>query len=272
MDWTKIQEVFRSFSFERILPSLIVLVVGLLLIKLLLRVFDTAMKRSKVEKTALTLLRTCIKFLLLFVLALVLCAMLGIDVTSLVALLSVVSLAISLSVQNALANVVSGFIILATNPFKVGDFVEIGLQSGTVQELGMFHTKVVTPDNRQVDIPNSNITANDIVNYTVLGKRRVDILVTASYDAPPSLVRQALLAAADRPLVLQDPAPVVYLNSYGDSAIEYKLCAWSAAEDYWDNYYGISEAIYDTFKAWAVEMTYPHVNVHVTGDSMPDGT
>lgn len=270
MDWTKIQEAFRSFSFEKILPTVIVLVVGLLLIKLLLRVFDTAMKRSKVEKTALTLLRTCVKFLLLFVLALILCAMVGIDVTSLVALLSVVSLAISLSVQNALANVVSGFIILATNPFKVGDFVEIGQQSGTVQELGMFHTKIVTPDNRQVDIPNSNITANDIVNYTVLGKRRVDIVVTASYDAPPALVRQALLAAADRPAVLQDPVPVVYLNSYGDSAIEYKLFAWSTADDYWDNYFGISEAIYEAFQNLGVEMTYPHVNVHFAGESKPE--
>ena len=266
MDWNKVREIFENFSLERVLPAIIILVVGLLLCKLLLRVFDTTMKRSKVEKTALTLLRACLKFLLLFVLVLILCGMVGIDVTSLVALLSVVSLAISLSVQNALANVVSGFILLLTHPFKVGDFVEIGLQSGTVQELGMFHTKIVTPDHRQVDIPNSNITANDIVNYSVLGKRRVDIVVTASYDAEPELVRQALLAAADRPSVLQEPAPVVYLSAYGESAIEYKLLAWSKTEDYWDNYFGISEAIYRSFRERGVEMTYPHVNVHFTGD------
>lgn len=265
MDWSKLKGAFQDFSLEHFLPTLLVLIVGLLLIKLLLRVFDTAMRRSKIEKTAYTLLRTCVKFLLLFVLALILCGMLGIDVTSLVALLSVVSLAISLSVQNALANVVSGFILLATHPFKVGDFVEIGLQSGTVQELGMFHTKVTTPDNRQVDIPNSNITANDIINYTVMGKRRVDILVTASYDAEPEQVRRALLAAAERPTVLADPPPVVYLSAYGESSIEYKLLVWSTAEDYWDNFYAISEAIYQQFKAHRVEMSYPHVNVHIAG-------
>ena len=270
MDWTKMQEAFRNFSLEHILPTLIVLVAGLLVIKILLRIFDTAVKRTKTEKTALTLLRTCIKFLLLFVLVLIVCGMLGIDVTSLVALLSVVSLAVSLSVQNALANVVSGFIILATYPFKVGDFVEIGLQSGTVQELGMFHTKVITPDNRQVDIPNSNITANDIINYTVLGKRRVDIIVTASYDAEPEQVRQALLAAADLPSVLQEPAPVVYLNAYQDSAIQYKLLVWSTADDYWDNYFAISEAIYREFKNRRVEMSYPHINVHFDGDKLPE--
>lgn len=262
MDWTAILESVRKASLERFVPALIVLVIGLLLVKLLLRLFDTAMRRSKVDRTANTLLRNCVKFLLLFVLVLILCGMVGIDVTSLVALLSVVSLAVSLSVQNALANVVSGFILLATHPFKVGDFVEIGQQSGTVQELGMFHTKIVTVDHRQVDIPNSNITANDIVNYTVLGKRRVDLFLTASYDSEPARVRQALLAAAQQPTVLADPAPQVHLDSYGDNSISYKLFVWCAAEDYWDTYYAITEAVYPQFRALGVEMSYPHVNVH----------
>ena len=111
---------------------------------------------------------------------LILCSMMGVNVTSLVALLSVVTLAISLSVQNLLTNVISGIILLGSKPFKVGDFVEIGTNSGTVQALGMLYTKIVTADYRVVSIPNSNITANEIVNQTAGGKRRIDISISAS--------------------------------------------------------------------------------------------
>lgn len=262
MAWSQFKAYFSNFSLEKVVPSVVVLAVGLVVVKLLLKFFDTAMRHSKLEKTAYALLRSCVKFLLLFVLILILCGMLGVDVTSLVALLSVVSLAVSLSVQNALANVVSGFILLGTSPYKVGDFVQIGQQSGTVQELGMFYTKITTVDNRQVNIPNSNITANDIVNYTVLGQRRVDLSITASYNAEPARVREALLAAANQPTSLFTPEPKAFVNQYGDSAIEYILQVWTTSEHYWETYIAVTEAVYTEFKARDIEMTYPHVNVH----------
>ena len=166
MDWSKWKKLFSHISVEEIVPALLVLVVGLIVIKLLLKLLDTALRRSNLEKTAYTLLRSFLKILLLVVLVLILCSMMGVNVTSLVALLSVVTLAISLSVQNLLTNVISGIILLGSKPFKVGDFVEIGTNSGTVQALGMLYTKIVTADYRVVSIPNSNITANEIVNQT----------------------------------------------------------------------------------------------------------
>lgn len=164
MDWSKWKKLFSHISVEEIVPALLVLGVGLIVIKLLLKLLDTTLRRSNLEKTAYTLLRSFLKILLLVVLVLILCSMLGVNVTSLVALLSVVTLAISLSVQNLLTNVISGIILLGSKPFKVGDFVEVGTNSGTVQELGMLYTKIVTADYRVVSIPNSNITANEIVN------------------------------------------------------------------------------------------------------------
>lgn len=196
MDWSKWKKLFSHISVEEIVPALLVLVVGLIVIKLLLKLLDTALRRSNLEKTAYTLLRSFLKILLLVVLVLILCSMMGVNVTSLVALLSVVTLAISLSVQNLLTNVISGIILLGSKPFKVGDFVEIGTNSGTVQALGMLYTKIVTADYRVVSIPNSNITANEIVNQTAGGKRRIDISISASYDAAPEQVRAALLEVA----------------------------------------------------------------------------
>ena len=173
MDWSKWKKLFSHISVEEIVPALLVLVVGLIVIKLLLKLLDTALRRSNLEKTAYTLLRSFLKILLLVVLVLILCSMMGVNVTSLVALLSVVTLAISLSVQNLLTNVISGIILLGSKPFKVGDFVEIGTNSGTVQALGMLYTKIVTADYRVVSIPNSNITANEIVNQTEIGRAHV---------------------------------------------------------------------------------------------------
>ena len=125
MDWSKWKKLFSHISVEEIVPALLVLVVGLIVIKLLLKLLDTALRRSNLEKTAYTLLRSFLKILLLVVLVLILCSMMGVNVTSLVALLSVVTLAISLSVQNLLTNVISGIILLGSKPFKVGDFVEL---------------------------------------------------------------------------------------------------------------------------------------------------
>lgn len=264
MDWSKWKKLFSHISVEEIVPALLVLVVGLIVIKLLLKLLDTALRRSNLEKTAYTLLRSFLKILLLVVLVLILCSMLGVNVTSLVALLSVVTLAISLSVQNLLTNVISGIILLGSKPFKVGDFVEIGTNSGTVQELGMLYTKIVTADYRVVSIPNSNITANEIVNQTAGGKRRIDISISASYDAAPEQVRAALLeVAGQEPRALFTPEPAVRVIQYGDNAIEYSLQVWASAEDYWPARFAMTEAIYAAFREAGIEMTYPHLNVHL---------
>lgn len=262
-DLGKITDFFKSLSWEKVLPSIAVLVIGLVVIKLILKFYDAAMRRTKLEPTTFGFLRAILKVLLFFVLALVFCGMIGINVTSLVALFSVVTLAISLSMQNALTNVVSGVILLSNKPFKVGDFVEIGQKSGTVQELGMFYTKLATPDNRLIDMPNSNIMSNEIVNYSVLGTRRVDLNVTASYDAEPSLVVEALLEAANQPCTLFTPEPEAFINRYGDSSIEYILRVWATCEDYWKAYMTVTAAIHSEFKKRNIEMTYPHMNVHI---------
>ena len=199
-------------------------------------------------------------YILLF---LIIASYLGIDVTSIVALASVLTLAVSLAVQNALANVFGGFTLLCTHPFATGDFVEIAGQSGTVREIGLTYTKLATADNKIVSIPNSAVVATQIVNYTVSGTRRVQVIVSASYDAPVENVLEALREAGNVPTALQDPAPSAALLNYKESTIEYTLFVWCKAEDYWTTLFDANKNVKAVFAEKNITMTYPHLNVHL---------
>ncbi len=254
---------FASINLDKVLPSLLLLVVGLAVIRLIMSLFDKALRRSSLEPAAFGMVRSIMRGILYLILILVIVSGLGVDVTSLVAVLSVVSLAISLAVQGALTNIVGGFTLLATHPFKSGDYVDIGVQSGTVYEVGLAYTKLKTPDNKIVSIPNGTAAAAEIINYSTAENRRVDITVSASYEADTEEVKAALLRAANISTTLFTPAPFAGLQTYGDSSIVYVLKVWTAAENYWDAYYTINENIRREFAAAGIEMTFPHLNVHL---------
>ena len=153
---------------------------------------------------------------------------------------------------------------LASHPFAVGDYVDAGGCSGTVVEIGMFYTKLATPDNKLVQLPNSAIVSANIINFSAQPARRVELTVSASYDAPTDQVT-ALLAkmAADHPLVLDDPEPAVHVSNYGDNSIDYIMWVWCANADYWTVYYELMDGLKPLFDRAGVEMTYPHLNVHM---------
>lgn len=248
----------------KVLSVIVIAVVGILLIRLVLKLVKKALERSKLEKGAHGLIKTLVRTVLYALLGLILASALGIDVTGVVALASVLTLAVSLALQNMLANVIGGFTVLYTHPFHSGDYVEIAGQSGTVKEIGMTYTQLATPDNKLVSIPNSAVVAAQIVNYSATGVRRVDINVNVSYETPVETARQTLLSVADHPLILQEPeAPVALLSQYGDSAITYALRFWVKAEDYWNVYFEVNQNIKPAFEQAGVEMTYPHVKVHL---------
>ena len=259
--WFSLAVTFLGAS---ILPAVILLALGIVAIRLAMGITEKLLQKLNLEKAACGLIKTVLRVVLWGLLALMVADKLGIDVTGVVALASVLTLAISLSVQNALTNLISGFTLLYTKPFVAGDYVEIAGQSGTVQAIGLTYTKLSTPDNKMISIPNGSVTSAQIVNYTVTGTRRVDIAVSASYDAPVQLVLEALREAAAVPTVLEDPAPFVALNSYGDSAMNYVVRVWSTSADYWDTYFVITENIKKRFDEKGIEMTYPHLNVHVS--------
>lgn len=248
---------------EKIVPFILILVVGFLAIKLILNILEKALTKSKLEKAAHGLIKSLVRVVLYLLLGLIAASALGIDVTGVIALASVLTLAISLSVQNALTNVIGGITLLYTKPFKSGDFVEIAAESGTVKEIGMSYTTLLTPDNKVIYIPNSAVVSADIVNFTASGTRRVDLTFSASYDAPTETVIKALYEAGDVPGVLTSPAPFASVSKYGDSTVEYTLKVWTTSEKYWDVHFAINEKVRETFKQAGVEMSYPHLNVHI---------
>lgn len=247
-----------------VLPVALIAAVGILLIRGVMKVVSRLLGKSKLEKAAHTLVKTAIKAVLYGLLLLILASRLGIDVTGIIALASVLTLAVSLAVQDVLGNVISGFTLIYTKPFSSGEFVEIAGQSGTVLEIGLAYTQLATVDNKEVYIPNSAVTSAQIVNYSVRGTRRVDIAVSASYGSPVEKVLAALReAGGTSELVLQDPAPLAAVDNYGDSAINYKLLVWCKAGDYWTALFETNQNIKAAFDQHGIEMTYPHLNVHL---------
>ncbi len=258
--WKNIQNITASNIFSAVLA----IVISLVLIKVLTKVLERALGRSKLDVPLQTLLRNLLRGALWSVTVIIVLGCLGIEVTSLVAVLSVVGLAFSLALQNFLSNMAGGMQILASHPFNLGDFVDAGGCSGTVTEIGIFYTKLTTPDNKLVQLPNSTIVSANITNFSTQSTRRVELRVSASYDAPTQQVISLLAKmAADHPLVLADPEPAVHVDQYGDNAIGYVIRVWCANTDYWTVYYDLMDGFKPAFDAADIEMTYPHVNVHM---------
>lgn len=250
-------------AFQRIVSVALILTVGLLVIKVAANLVRKALLRSKLEKAAHSMIIGVVRVLLYVLLLINIASALGIDITGVVALASVLTLAVSLALQNMLANVMGGFTILTTHPFHSGDYVDIGGQSGTVEEISMTYTRLATPDNKIVSIPNNTVVGSQITNYSAAGTRRVDVEVSASYDMAVQDVINALLQAGSVEKVLKDPAPFAAVSNYGESAIGYTLRLWVKSQDYWDVFYQVNQRIQQVFAENHIEMSYPHLNVHL---------
>ncbi|MBE6977794.1 MAG: mechanosensitive ion channel [Ruminococcaceae bacterium] len=247
----------------RLLPFVLILLVGMIVIRIVCAIIRKALAKSKLEKAAHSLILSLTNVILYVLLLLTAASSLGIDITGIVALASVVTLAISLALQNCLTNLIGGFTLLWTHPFKSGDFVEIAGESGTVQEIGIAYTKLITPDNKLVQIPNGTVVANDITNFSCTGTRRVDINVSASYDAPVEKVMAALEKAGNVEGILADQPIFTNVAAYGDHAIEYVIRVWCPTEIYWDVHKAVTLNIKKVFDQEGIQMTYPHLNVHI---------
>ena len=250
------------FAMDRLLPAALIFVIGVLVIRAVMKLATAILEKSKLDTVAHGLILKAVQVVLYILLGLIVASKMGIDVSGIVALASVLTLAVSLSVQDLLTNLISGFTLLYTKPFVAEDFVEIAGQSGTVKEIGLTYTKLQTPDNKLVSIPNGAVTAAQIVNYTVTGTRRVDINVAVSYDMEPEAVIAALQTAGKVPTALEDPAPFGAVTSYDASTVVYMLQVWCKAEDYWTTLFNANKNIKAVFQAEKIEFSYPHVVVH----------
>ncbi len=256
-----------SLSVEKVFYILLLTLLCYIVSKIILKIVTKIIQRFSLDRSIQVFLINGLKILLVFISIIIITEYLGIPTTSLVALLSVVSLAISLSVQGLLSNVAGGLTILFSRPFSIGDYIELDSLSGKVTQTGLIYTQLLTPENKTVFLPNSQVSEGRIINYTSQTQRRIEIFVGASYNAPVEEVKEALHEAIRSfPDLIQEPLPTVHVRDYQDSSIQYVIHAWVPTELYWDAYYTLMEEIKKSFDRHHIAMDYPHMNIHMIGD------
>ena len=253
-----------AFSTGNLFSAIIVFIICVIVIKVIMKIFGKIIDKVNVNNTISGFMKVTVKTVLYFIAVIITVDILGIPVTSLVAVFGVAGLAISLSVQNSLSNIAGCFTIITTKPFVEGDYIETSSVSGTVKEIGLFYTKITTLDNKLVNITNSDISQSKIINYTAEKQRRIDINVSASYNADINEVEKALKRSTENiQAVLSDPPVFSSVTGYGSSSVSYTLRVWVNTEDYWETYYIILKNIKKEFDRSGIEMTYDHLNVHM---------
>ena len=268
VDSGAVDKFLNMLTVEKILSSLLLLILCIVIIKISMRIIKRVMKHTPLDKRLEKFILTSLRVVMYVVTVIIVAQTLGIPSTSLVALLSVGALAVSLAVQGMLSNVAGGMMLLTSRPISLGDYVEVAGVTGYVDEVGMLYTKLHTDDGQMIMLPNSSISNERITNFTTLGRRRIVLSIGTSYDAAVEDVRAALLeAAANVPELLDDPAPEVCVNAYLDSAIEFHIYAWCP----WNIYRPTRQKLNETVKAAldqrGIEIPYNHLNVHIMQDS-----
>lgn len=248
----------------RLLVVLAVILVGLILIKIVLAVTRKLIGRSKLKGIAGNFIITILKIVLVFIYLITILRVLGIDTSSFVALFTVGTLAISLAIQSVISNFASGLILVTNHPFREGDFVEVAGISGTVEKITLFATKVKTPDNKVVTVPNSSVAGGNIVNYSTEEKRRVDLTFGVAYGSSVEKVKAVIESVLDEhDLVLHDDGYTVRLSEQAASSLNFVCRCWTLSANYWSVYFDLTERMTERFVQEGIEIPYNKLDVNI---------
>ena len=260
----KISEYLADAGINLVL-SIIMLLVGWKVINIFSRKVKEGKLFSKVEPTARSFMNSAISITLKILLIITIAAVLGVPMTSMIAVLGSCGLAIGLALQGSLSNIAGGFILTVFKPFVVGDFIKSGEFEGTVKSINIFYTKIITPDNKIIVIPNSKVSDSALIDYNAFPSRRVEIDISAAYSEDSDVVKQALIdAAKTNEKVDQTIEPVAVITSFDDSAVAYQLRMWCKTEDYWDVKFAVTEKVKKIFDERKIQIPFPQMDVHIT--------
>lgn len=272
MDIAQRLEVFFKDIAPKFLIAIFILVIGIVLAKILMRFIIKGLKKSKIDPAAHAILEKLIKFGLYLLVVIMFCDAIGINVTMFVAVLSVLGLAVSLAVKDSLSNFASGIIIVFSHPFTIGDFIETEGVSGSVVEIGLIYTKLNTIDNKQIYIPNGELSSSKIINYSAEDKRRVDIKFSISYSDDAHLAKKLLLELIENhPLSLKEPKPLVRVLEYAGSSVNIICRVWANSPDYWDLYFDLIEQGRDVLEKNGMTIPFNQLDVHIVDSQNTKG-
>ncbi len=265
--WNIIVDAFLWFILEvgpRILIAAIIVIVGWWLSKKIMKISKKALIRANVEEAATSFLCQIILGTLRIFIVIMAISQLGVDVSSIVTALLGATVAISLALKDSLSNFASGMLIIINKPFKKDDFVEFEGLTGTVKRIELMNTILSTVDNKEVIIPNARITTNNLINYSALTTRRLDLKYNVAYDSDLKLVKELLWGLVNKnEKFLQDPKPIIGISSHDDSSIAVDVKVWCSKEDYWDLFYEMQEKVKYTFDENNIDIPFDQLVVHM---------
>ncbi len=253
-----------QFTVGNVLAAIIICFICFSLIKVLMGPIKNLLEKTNFDPTLKKFLATVIRVILNFVALCIVAESAGIPVASLLAVLGMLGLAISLSVQGALSNLANGIMLLITRPFKIGHYIAVAGEEGVVKEIALLCTKITTLDNKEIFIPNSEVAGGKIINFSSEPTRRVDITVRAGYNNDTEAVLKALneaVTATDK--VMAEPSPFVRLSGYHEYAVEYTVRVWTAGANYWDVYFDLLENIGKAYRANNIKGGVPGMNIYM---------
>ncbi len=247
-----------------IVASVITLIVGLWLIKRVVKFITAYMDRKEFDPTLKPFLRDIINVGLRAMLIISVVGMLGVEMTSFIAVLGAAGLAVGLALQGSLSNFAGGVIVLILKPYKVGEFIEVGSVMGTVKEIQIFYTVLLSPDNKTITLPNGTMANTNIINYSRQGTRRLDMRFGVAYGTDAEKVKTILTDIAENDeRVLKDKEPLIRMVEMGDSSVDYNFRVWVNGADYWPMYYDFNEKVYARFNKEGISIPFPQMDVHL---------
>ncbi len=248
----------------QLLLAIVTLFMGLWMIRILLKGFSRVIAKREIDPSLQPFLKSFLGMFLKTLLVISVMGMIGIEMTSFIAILGAVGLAVGMALSGTLQNFAGGVMILIFKPFKVGDFIDAQGYSGSVKEIQIFNTILTTPDNKTIIIPNGGLSTSSMVNYSTEPKRRVDFVFGIGYkdniDKTKAVLKQ-IIESDER--VLMEPVPFIAVKELGDSSVNFVVRAWVNAPDYWAVYFDTQEKVKKTFDKEGISIPYPQQDVHI---------
>ena len=259
----KVYELLAVYGLK-VIAAIVIFIVGRWVAKAIANFIKRMMAKTATDETLVKFVGNLSYIALLAFIIIAALNQLGIQTTSFIAILGAAGLAIGLALQGSLGNFAAGVLMIIFKPFKVGDFIEGAGVAGTVEEIQIFTTQLVTPDNKTVIVPNAKMTGDNIINYTMKGTRRVDFVFGIGYADDIDKARQVIQTVIDQDdRILKDPEPMVVVSELADSSVNLTVRVWTSADDYWPFYFDTTEKVKKQFDAEGITIPFPQRDVHM---------
>lgn len=273
--WETLKNIGQDFVQNTglaIVRTIAFLVLGLVIIKIVRVIAQSATYKSKLDNAASTFVVSIITVVLYIALIIVLVSSLGFSTAGIIAAFSAVALAVALALKDSLASLANGVIIIFTKPFKKGDYVEINGMDGLVQDIRLFNTKILTYSNEEIIVPNSEVLGSKLINYSTMPLRRVVLAVPVPYASDIGEVREIMLdCASAHPCVVSSPAPSVVLDAFDSSALKLSVRVWTLNENYWTVNNELKENLFNTLREHGIEIPFDRLDVQLIGGDKEGG-